>query len=148
MTIVFCGHREFQADEHLQNFLTEELLVRAAQTKTLFCYTGGYGGFDWFCAHCINRAQKSAPNLRNCLVIPYLTLSLQKRLQEKTDFFDEIIYPPLELVPPRCAILRRNYWMVDRADLLVAYITHDWGGAAKTYRYAKQKNVPILLLKQ
>lgn len=36
--------------------------------------------------------------------------------------------------------------MVDRADLLIAYITHGWGGAARTYQYAKRKGIPTVNL--
>ena len=60
--------------------------------------------------------------------------------------FDEVIYPALENVPPKYAIIRRNKWMVDRADLLIAYITHGWGGAARTYHYAKRKGIPTVNL--
>ena len=52
----------------------------------------------------------------------------------------------LENVPPKYAIIRRNEWMVDKADLLLAYITYGWGGAARTYRYAKRKGIPIVNL--
>ena len=57
-----------------------------------------------------------------------------------------MIYPALENVPPKYAIIRRNEWMIDKADLLIAYVTHGWGGAARTYRYAKQKGIPTVNL--
>lgn len=34
--------------------------------------------------------------------------------------------------------------MVDHADLILAYIDHDYGGAYQTYRYAQKKSVPII----
>lgn len=33
--------------------------------------------------------------------------------------------------------------MVNSADLVIAYVTYSWGGAAKTLAYAKRKNVPV-----
>ena len=44
------------------------------------------------------------------------------------------------------AISKRNEWMVDRADLIIAYIEHDYGGAYKTIRYAQRKNKSIIYL--
>ena len=146
MIITFCGHRDFQGNSILKERLTDELLVHAGQTDTLVCYSGGYGRFDYFAAHCVKEAQTKAKNIRNCLVIPYLTVSFQERIKEYNGFFDDVIYPALENVPPKYAIIRRNEWMVDRADLLIAYITHGWGGAALTYHYAKRKGIPTVNL--
>lgn len=51
---------------------------------------------------------------------------------------------PLETVPRRFAIPRRNRWMVDASDAVVACVLHDWGGAAATLRYARQKGKRII----
>lgn len=51
---------------------------------------------------------------------------------------------PLETVPRRFAISRRNRWMVDAADVVVACVLHDWGGAAATLQYARQKGKRII----
>lgn len=140
MIITFCGHRDFLGNTELKERLVNELVIRAKQTEILFCYSGGYGGFDRFAAYCVKEAQRQVNNIRNCLIIPYLTQSLQEQYNE---YFDEVIYPPLENIPARYAIIRRNEWMVDQADLLIAYVKHGWGGAAKTFQYAKKKNVLI-----
>ena len=44
----------------------------------------------------------------------------------------------------RFAISRRNEWMVRECDTIVAYVTHGWGGAAKTLEYARRKNKAVL----
>ena len=51
---------------------------------------------------------------------------------------------PLENVPRRFSISHRNRWMVESADVVVAYVLHDWGGAATTLRCAKQKKKQII----
>ena len=122
------------------------LAALAEENETLICYTGGYGAFDRFAARCVKDAQTTAKNIRNCLVVPYLTVSLQKELNEQDGFFDEVIYPALENVPPKYAILRRNEWMVERANLVIGYITNNFGGAAKTWQYAKRKGIPLINL--
>ena len=62
--------------------------------------------------------------------------------------YEESVYPPLEHVPRRFAILRRNEWMVDKADILVSYVLHGWGGAAKTLAYAEKKGKEIISYKE
>lgn len=146
MIVTFCGHRDFLGNEELKERMMGELLALAGQTERLFCYSGGYGGFDRFAAHCVRETKKKAGNIRNILVIPYLTVSVQEQLKERDGCFDEVIYPALENVPPKYAIIRRNEWMVDKADLLIAYVTRGWGGAERTYRYAKQKGIKIVNL--
>jgi len=61
------------------------------------------------------------------------------------DGYDETIYPPLESIPRKFAILRRNEWMVQESDIVVAYVNHGWGGAAKTLQYARRKKKRIIL---
>lgn len=64
MIITFCGHRDFQGNSILKERLTDELLVHARQTDTLVCYSGGYGRFDYFAAHCVKEAQTKAKNIK------------------------------------------------------------------------------------
>jgi len=35
--------------------------------------------------------------------------------------------------------------MVTQADVVIAYVTHSWGGAAKTLKHAQAKKKAILL---
>ncbi|MBP3361339.1 MAG: hypothetical protein J6N52_10830, partial [Clostridia bacterium] len=78
------------------------------------------------------------PHIESVLVVPYINRGFDK------DLYDCSEYPPLENVPMRFAILKRNEWMVRSADVIVAYISHDWGGAAKTLSYAHQKKKRII----
>ena len=39
------------------------------------------------------------------------------------------MYPLLENVIPRFAISKRNEWMIDKADLIIAFVNHEYGGA-------------------
>ena len=60
--------------------------------------------------------------------------------------YDEIVYPELESVPWKFAISKRNEWMVEQADIVIAFVDHDWGGAATTLQYAKRKKKTIINL--
>lgn len=144
MVISFCGHRDFTPDAEVEKTIIDILLKYAETEQEVICYTGGYGAFDWFAAYCIRKAQTKAKNIRNCLVIPYITVSYLDRIKDRREEFDEIFYPSLESVPQRLAIIRRNEWMIDNSDLLIAYVKYSWGGAAKTLEYAKRKSIKIL----
>ena len=61
-----------------------------------------------------------------------------------TDGYDETVYPPLESVPKRYAISRRNEWMVRESDIVVAYVIRGFGGAAKTLEFAQRKKKRII----
>lgn len=47
---------------------------------------------------------------------------------------------------PKFAINYRNEYMLEKADTVIAYITHDWGGAAKFTAQAKKKGKHIINL--
>ncbi len=141
MKITFCGHAHFYADEFFEKrvamFLEEKIGDCSAEI-----FLGGYGGFDSFAYRICWKYKQTHPNVSIVLVIPYLDRNYEK---EK---YDSVIYPELEKIPKRLAILYRNRWMVDQADILICYIDHSWGGAYKTYLYAKRKNILIMNLSQ
>ena len=94
--------------------------------------------FDWLCAAVLQGLKRRHAHIRLILVLPYLNGAMP------AEGYDETVYPPLESVPRRYAILRRNEWMIQRCDVLVAYVTHGWGGAARTLAYARKKKKTIL----
>lgn len=99
---------------------------------------GGYGGFDSLAAHVVYDLKRDNPQIHSTLVIPYLNRDYDTKL------YDDTTYPPLEGVPLKFAISKRNEWMVDQADVVVAYVQHSWGGAAATLRYAESKHKRII----
>lgn len=146
MIVTFCGHRDFVETAEAENQLTMFLEKYARENVRLVCYNGGYGNFDYFAAKCVQKMQEQYSNIRNCLVLPYIDQPFLERIEIFKNHFDETIYPPLESVPRKYAIIRRNEWMVDSADIVIAYVTYSWGGAARTLEYAKRKNKNIILI--
>ena len=137
MIVTFCGHSEVSQPEAVRRWL-EDLLVALVEQGADTFYIGGYGAFDRLAAGVLRGCKARYPHLNIVLILPYLTGN------RAADGYDDTIYPPLETVPPRVAVLRRNQWMVERSDLLVAYVIHSWGGAAKTLDYAKRRRKPIV----
>ena len=76
--------------------------------------------------------------IRSVLVLPYIDRDCD------VSRCDESIYPPLEKVPKRFAISKRNEYMVYNADVVVAYVVYGFGGASKTIQYAERKGKRII----
>lgn len=138
MIVTLCGHAQISQVEEVEKWLyavSESLIEQGAVTF----YLGGYGAFDGLAASVLREQKKRYPQIELVLILAYLND------RRDTSGYDRTVYPPLETVPRRFAISHRNRWMVEVSDVVVAYVLHDWGGAATTLRYAKQKKKKILL---
>lgn len=132
MIITFCGHREVNDEKAVESWL-REVIKQLLQNGEAIFYLGGYGTFDCMAARIIQEYKQYAAGTESIFVLPYLNV--------KTDLslYDNTIYPPLENTPSRFAVLKRNQWMVDEADLIIAYVQHNWGGVAKMLEYAYKR---------
>ena len=137
--VTFCGHSQIADKETIRKRLTDEIheILRAGY-RTF--YLGGYGDFDNLAAAVLSELKGAYPDIERLLIIPYIDR------EYNTVQYDGTMYPQLENVPKRFAISRRNKWMVDQASVIIAYVDHDWGGAAKTLEYAVKKGLQIINL--
>ena len=103
---------------------------------------GGYGDFDGLCLRTLRELKHDFLSIEILFITPYLDKNYSK-LEFAKYHYDDVIFPPIESVPRKFAILKRNEWMVEQADLVIAYVKYSWGGAAKALEYAKRKNVPV-----
>lgn len=137
----FAGHRQVFAPDVAQKARDAlERLVEADRKLTF--YTGGMGQFDGLCAEAVRqlRARHPEARIKLYLVLPYLTADVNRsRLYYETAFDDVFVPPELLGLHYKHAIPRRNRWMVDRAQVLLAYVTRDFGGAYATLRYAQTR---------
>ena len=60
--------------------------------------------------------------------------------------YDGVIYPELENVPLRFAISYRNMWMIENADLIIAYVCNEYGGAYESLKFALKRKKSIINL--
>ena len=138
MRVTFSGHKEVYDAEAVEHWLRQVCSDLIAQGADEFL-CGGYGRFDYLSATVLRDLKQQHPNIRLILVLPYLNSTIL------TDGYDETIYPPLESVPKKFAISRRNEWMVLESDIIVAYVLRDFGGATKTLQYARRKRKKIVI---
>ncbi len=81
------------------------------------------------------------------LVLPYMSNRLNTDKEYYEYYYDEIIITEdLCGVHYKAAIQKRNRWMVDNADCLIAYLFRDYGGAYETVKYAKKQGKPVINL--
>ncbi len=139
MKITFCGHREIDGAPALPLLLEQCLRAQLSAGATEFFF-GGYGAFQALALQKVLALRGQYPAIHTALVLPYLCV------KQIPPCYDEIIYPPLEKVPWRLAILKRDEWLVEHCDLMIAYVTHEWGGAAKMMRFAERKKKRIISL--
>ena len=144
MVITFFGHSDFRAsNEHKEKIM--QVILKFVPSEEICFYLGGYGAFDEFAYNCCREFKTRRPESKLIFVTPYITEHYQKNhlrcLKEK---YDGIVYPEIENVPLRYAISARNKWMVEKSDLVIAYVNHSWGGAFSACRVAKAKGKKII----
>lgn len=149
MTVcTFAGHREVflsSVKQDIDDALSE--IVQAADDYIF--YSGGMGDFDIMCEAAVRRLKKKYPNLHIHLnlVLPYMTNQINRDKEYLESRFDDIIIPMhLMGVHYKAAIKKRNRWMVDQADKVLAYVYRDFGGAFDTVKYALRTGKPVLNL--
>ena len=59
--------------------------------------------------------------------------------------YDTVLIPmELAEVHYKKAITERNRWMIDEADLLIAYVHRDFGGAYSSVKYARKQGKMVI----
>lgn len=143
MIITFCGHSNYLFSDDIKEQLKNILVNEIIKNPTCNFYLGGYGDFDGLCLRTLKDLKADFPEIKLIFITPYLDKNYSK-LEFAKYYYDDVIFPPLESVPLKFAILKLNEWMVEQADLVIAYVMYSWGGAAKTLEYAKRKKKRII----
>ena len=144
----FAGHRDVFVPE-IDRKIAEALDTIIENDDRFVFYTGGMGEFDGKCASAVRAAKHRFPakQIRLVLVLPYMTGNVNTDKHYLETAYDEVMIP-IELadVHPKAAIQKRNRWMVDRSDILLACVYRDFGGAYDTMKYALHKGVKVINL--
>ena len=148
VVISFIGHRSLYNSEDLFESVRQAVVenIDVAERVVFFC--GGYGDFDDLCARVCRSIKKDIKNCEIIFVTPYMTEEQQKKIKGlmELNLYDSVIYPPLEQTPLKFAISRRNEWMVEQSDFIIAYVEYSFGGAYQSLTYARRRGKRILNL--
>lgn len=148
MIITFIGHSRLILEKEMLEKIRSTIRTETVSEGNVSFYLGGCGSFDEHCASLCREIKKDLPSCEVVFVTPYITESAQERMKSLVDMklYDGTIYPPIEKTPLRFAISKRNEWMISEADLVIAYVSHSFGGAYKSLKYAEQKKKRIINL--
>lgn len=143
--VAFIGHRELFDITNIENKIEE--LVKELMRSHSFVefYVGRNGDFDVSAASVIKRVRKScdANNCELILVLPYAN----KDECYFEQYYDNIYYPLDPKTHYKNAIQKRNEWLIDNSNLLIAYVEPQRaGGAQKTLQYAIKTNRYVINL--
>ena len=147
MIISFFGHSNYTVN-YDDKILIFNFLNTLPQSEEIDFYFGGYGEFDNFCYKCIKEYKLSHPNCKLIFITPYINEWLNERKLTLIEKYDEIIYPEIECVPIKFAILKRNEWIVKKSNYIIFYVNTHFGGAYKTMLYAHKQHKPYINIYQ
>ena len=134
----FAGHANICNQDKIKEKLKKEIINLIENYGVTEFYNGGKGDFDWLCAQCVDKLRNDYPFIKSYLILAYMPKEMDKN-ENDLALFDSTLYPSIEKTPRRFAIVKQNEWMINNADFLIAYVDHSWGGAYKTFEYAKRK---------
>lgn len=148
MIITFIGHKYVSNYNDIYEKVYNIIQKQCIEKNDIAFYCGGYGEFDALCASACRKLKIKYPQIEIVFVTPYITEFQQKKIKDFTDMkiYDSSVYPPIEKIPPRLSIIKRNEWMISQSDLIISYIRRTYGGAYKTFLYAQKHKKNIIIV--
>ena len=104
-------------------------------------YVGNQGNFDGM-ARCLLAELEHSYGIGYEVVLAYMP----KKEDGVFDAGHTILPEGIESVPQRFAIEYRNKWMIEHSDIVITYVTHSFGGAAKFKQLALRKKKTVIEL--
>ena len=141
MIISFFGHSSFY-DNKITVCNVVDILEKKINNKDVEFYLGNYGSFDTFAYNVAKEYQSRNTNAKLVFITPYLN---NERCNEFSKKCDSSVYPEIEKIPLKYAIIERNKWVVRKSDLIIFYYKF-LGGTAIAYDYAIKKRKTIINL--
>ena len=143
--VSFAGHRNIYGQCDLEDRIQKIAEEIICNNDFVEFYVGRNGEFDEIAASLVKLVQRATQrdNSTLTLVLPYPV----KDLEYYEKYYDDIIIYEAEEKPhPKRAITDRNRWMVDQADLVIAYVDKQEGGAYQAMKYAQCQLKELVLL--
>ena len=139
MVCTFFGHKD--TPKEIEPTLRSTLIDLIENKNVNVFYVGNNGNFDTMVRHQLEDLSQTYP-ITYSVVLAYLPTE-----KNKYDNLTNTIYPEgLETVPKRFAIPWRNKWMIQQSDVVVTYVTRNFGGAAQFKALAERLNKHIINL--
>ena len=130
------GHRD--APETIKSTLKTILLDLIENKNVNIFYIGNNGSFDRMAKELLKELKKNL-NFNYYVVLAYIPPKT-----DDVDYSDTIYFDELNFKPHKTRIIERNKLMINKADIVVTYVTHITGGASRFKDYAIRKNKIVI----
>ena len=139
MICTFFGHKD--TPKEIEPILRSTLIDLIENKNINVFYVGNNGNFD-------NMVRRQLEDLSLTYPITYnvVLAYLPTKKSEYEDYTNTILPEGIETKPKRFAISYRNKWMIQQSDIVVTYVTHSFGGAARFKNTAERKGKTIIEL--
>ena len=141
MKCTFFGHRD--TPQEIETRLRETVVQLIERHGADTFYVGNQGEFDSMVGKVLQELQGIYPHIACFTVLSYMPGTVGAFAADGM----ESIYPEgLETAPKRFAISKRNRWLVEHSDTVIAYVKHSTGGAAQWKTLAEKKGKWVINL--
>ena len=135
LACTFFGHKDCPETKYSNILRAIQNLIKEKKVTTF--YVGTQGNFDSLVYRALCNLRADFPQIRIYRVLAYLP-------KDNSLISDSILLEGIELIHPRYAISWRNRWMIEHSDYVIAYITHNYGGAARFVNEAERRGKTII----
>lgn len=142
VTCCFFGHKD--APSSIYPKLEEVVEKLITENKVSSFLVGNQGHFDGMVLEVLRKAKNKHPHINYNVVLAYMPG--EKEEWNPYNYGETMLPEGIEGIHPKYAISWRNKWMVNESDIVVAYITHSWGGAAKYVEMATKRGKNVINL--
>lgn len=141
MVCTFFGHKN--APDFIYKRLEYEIINLIENEKVDTFYVGNNGQFDYMARNVLESITKKYKQVNYSVVLAYLP----QKNNGYINYYGKSVYPDgLENTPPKYAIIKRNDIMLNKADIVITYVTHGFGGAALFKEKALKKGKKVIEL--
>ena len=141
MVCTFFGHKD--TPKETEPTLRTTLVDLIENQGINMFYVGNNGNFDTIVRRQLEALSQAYP-ITYSVVLAYMPA----KKSEYDDYTKTILPEGIEAIPKRFAISYRNKWMIDQADVVVTYVTHSFGGAAKFKEMVEKQGKMIIELSE
>ena len=140
MVVTFIGHSDTSYD--IEPILKETIENLITNFNANLFYIGTHGNFDTMAKKCIIQLKQNYPHIKYYCVLAYIP----RRINESIDYSDTIFPSGIEKAPPKFAIIQRNNWMIENAEIVICYVRHTFSNSSKFLKIAQKKEKIIINL--
>ena len=140
MICTFIGHRD--TPSNIKTVLKSTIIELIEKYSVNEFYVGNHGNFDSIVLSALKEISKEKLHISFTVVLAYIP----QNKDEYTDYTHTLYPDILENSPPKFAIKKRNYWMIEKSDFLVCYVNNKSTNAYDYLEIAVKKKKRVINL--